>query len=614
MKRRDFLKTAGALSVMPKVTFGYSDSPIESTFPGSIMSASMSPSSGRLEVLQGQLPSDITGHIFMAEGIPLEEDHLSPNGRGALTRVDFSANGADFTRKMIDTPSAIMQEHATGLLDKFYLLGGTIYYSPNMGFMNYCNTAPNYMGDNRFALSYEGGIPFEFDATSLELVTPIGQVDEWRTSLPPIADFFTPDKWFFPQVRTTGHPFFDLHTGESFTINYGGNVGTTGTRNGFIRLIKWDMQGAFKAWNIVSREGDNAYLVATAHSMGVTRNHILVFETAARVETTRIIGTKIVTPQQHKTPVWIIRKSDLVEGRDHVVADYLELDFDTSDVMCNYDDHQGEISIYGQYLGAMDKSEPQFACERLYFGGRVPDNLAGYPVAPVDVGGLVRVRIQVTSSGAREINEDFRLMRDERLLWDMNDPAYRGHFQFPETFEHIYWAAIGYRPEHLVTRVADAYADYPNRMYQNHELPGHSIPSSLVHMDCRTMNLVDAYQFPDDCVMRTPQFMARLGTTGQDEGYIFTAVVRKSPTAGRGNGKEFWIFDAQDLTKGPVCILGHAALDFATTNHALWVPTIGPRPEQAYKADMASYFNSKLDKHSRQVKEIVQNHILPRFG
>ncbi len=614
MKRRDFLKTAGVLSAAPSLTFSSLSYGSNSDFPLSIMNGSLNASSGILEVITGELPEDIQGHILMAEGIPLEKNHLTPNGRGALTRLDFSSEKVSYTRKMINTPSAIMQQHSTGLLDKFNLLGGTVYYSSTMGFMNYCNTAPNYMGDNRFALSYEGGMPFEFDASSLELVTSIGNPDEWQSSLPPFLNFFTPKKWLFPQVRTTGHPFFDLEQGLCFTINYGGNIGATGVNDGFIKVIKWDLKGSLQSWNLVDRQGKNAYIKATSHSMGVTRNHILIFETAAFVEGGRIMGIKSVTPQQHNTPVWIIRKADLLSDQKDVIADYLELDFDTSDIMCNYDDWGDEITLYGQYLGAMDKSEQQFNWERLYFGDRVEAEVSGYPVAPVDVGGLVRARIKVNQNSAIEIKSDFRLLRDANTMWDLNDPAYRGHFQFPETFDHVYWAAIGYRPEHLVKRVADAYEDYPNRIYSNDTLPQSAKPSALIHMSCQDMSIEDQYQFPQDCVMRTPQFMNRPGSSAQDHGYIFTAVVRKYPSGPASNGKEFWIFDGKNLAQGPICILAHKDLEYATTNHALWVSNIGPRPQGAYKSNLADSFREKMSCHSRDVQTILNEKILPVFG
>lgn len=612
MKRRNFLKAASAAPLLPSLAFARTSLP-HSSYPETIMSASFKESSGTLELLEGYIPDDMFGHVIIAEGIPLEKNHLSPNGKGAVTRLDFSAGNINFLRKMINTPSSIMQDYVTGSLDKFKLLGGTIYQSTTMGYMNYCNTAPNYMGNNRFAFSYEGGVPFEFDATTLDLVTPIGEVDEWKSSLPPFVDFFTPKKQLFPQIRTTGHPFFDLHTEECFTINYGGNIGSIGLKDAYLKLLHWDLVGQLHSWNVIDRQGKNANIKATSHSLGITRNYILVFQTAARVEPLRILGSIAVSPQEHKTPVWVIRKSDLIGEPGNVVADYLELDFDTSDIMCDFDDSDGEVTLYGQYLGAMDKSEQLFDWERLYFGGRVDRKISGNPVAPVDVGGLVRTRIRVSDSHAIEIKQDFKVIRDETLLWDMNDPAYRGHFQFPEKFSHIYWSAIGYRPEHVSKRIADAYEDYPQRLYTNKTLPKEAIPSALVHMDCDSMTISDSYSFPDDCVMRTPQFMAREGSTAQDDGYIFTAVVRKYPE-GNSNGKEYWFFDAKDLAQGPIAKLAHPELNFATTNHALWVPSIGPRPMNVYKANYGDFLRKKMPMHSREVRRLIEQKLLPQFG
>ena len=128
------------------------------------------------------------------------------------------------------------------------------------------------------------------------------------------------------------------------------------------------------------------------------------------------------------------------------------------------------------------------------------------------------------------------------------------------------------------------------------------------------MSVTDAYQFPADCVMRTPQFMSKPNSYGQDEGYVFTAVVRKHPTNPSGNGKEIWLFDAQNLAQGPLAILGHPELNFATTNHALWVPSIGPRPMNAYKAQVAEFFTQRAPKHRRAVRQVIEQQILPRFG
>lgn len=88
MERRTFLKGLAGVTLVSGELFA-SPEVNHSLFPESIMRADFTASSGNLNLLYGQLPDDIMGHVFFAEGIPLEQDHLSPSGRGALTRLDF---------------------------------------------------------------------------------------------------------------------------------------------------------------------------------------------------------------------------------------------------------------------------------------------------------------------------------------------------------------------------------------------------------------------------------------------------------------------------------------------------------------------------------------------
>lgn len=589
-------------------------------FPEGIMHAGKTPTQGSLRVLEGQLPEDLWGHCLVAEGIPLETNHLSPAGLGALSRYDFSPQGVRFKRRLIDTPSALMQQASLGWFDRFRLMGGLLYLSPTLGFMNYCNTVPIPLGDGRFMLGFEGGEPYEFNPHSLELIGPVGHYNEWRSSLPDVASWFTPSRWLFQQVRTTAHPYWDQSNDCLYTINYGGNVGATGVGRGFVDLIEWDKQGPFKRWQVMGRDGQAAVINATTHTFGVTRNCILIVETAAQVEPFRLMGSQVIQPQTHRTPLWVIRRQDLKANRQQVIADYVELNFDTSDIVLDYDDHSGVIQLYGQYLGATDKSEPCYLGEALAFGGKVENAWAGYPVSPVDVGGLVKCAIQVTSDTAFVIPSLTQVLRDPECCWDMNDPAQRSQFQNPERLKHLYWSATGYRTQLVVQRMLDAYRDYPHRVFPADQLPQQDQPSCLMHLDCEAMHLSDSYQFPLDAILRSPQFMPKpsVGSgsqaESQDEGYIITWIVRKHPTAGMGTGKELWVFDAKNLHQGPLCVLGSDDLDFATTNHALWVGHLGTRDPGAYKVDLSSHFRSLKDQHSTPVQQQLEKEVIPRFS
>ncbi len=618
ISRRQWLEYAalGSGSTLLSSLLKADDLPFDTRFPASIMVGDLDESWGDLEVLSGTLPSDLFGHLFLMEGIPIEKNHFSVTGKGAITRFDFKSDGrVAFQRKMIKTPEVILQDHLDRGLDQFRLLGGVVYFSSTLGFMNYCNTVAIALGDNRFCMGYEGGTPFEFDAETLEVVTPIGTPSEWTTSLPAIAAGLSPKTWLFPQIRGTAHLYFDERTDETFMHNFGGNVGETG--KGFLRLIRWDKQGALQSKAVRGRDGKAAFLIATGHSLGVTRNHVIIFDTAARVEGGRIFGLRAIDPQKNQVRLWVVKREDMHKDRDWIVADSIVLNFDVSDVMVDYDDFDNVITMYGQYLSATDKSESMYAQEKLFFGGRVRDELGGYTIAPLDVGGFVRAAVQLTAEGLRDIPELFHVTRDKALTWDMNDPAYRGHFAFPNRFEHIYWCAVGYRPEHVVTRAAVAYKDYDKKVFSNETLPRKPIGSALLHQDCETMTIVDSFQFPSHMVMRTPQFMQKKGDTGTDQSHGYIACLVVVNTAFESNpsarGKELWIFDAKNLQQGPLCRLHHPSLNFATSNHAMWVPTIGRRPATAYRADVRAHYEERLAHHSSKVVAIVKKEIYPRF-
>ena len=618
ISRRKLLEIGmlGTGSILFPSLLSADETAFDSRFPASIMKGSLEDSSGQMQVFSGALPVDIYGHLMMMEGMPNEEDHFSVAGKGAITRFDFTDDGnVGFVRKLIKTPQVYLQDQLGSSRDQFRLLGGVIYLSPTLGFMNYCNTVPIAMGDNRFCMGFEGGTPFEFDASTLEVSTPVGTPDEWITSLPSIAAMLSPKRWLFPQVRGTAHAYFDDRTDEGFFHNYGGNVGESG--KGFLRVMKWDKKGKLISKNVIGRDGKAASLVATGHSFGITRNHIIIYDNSTRIEGSRILGLRTIEAQKNQIRIWVMKRAEFAKNQDWIAADTLILNFDASDVMVDYDDFDNVITFYAQYLSATDKSEPMYAREKLLFGGKVRPELGGYVIAPLDVGGVVRAAVQVTTQGLREIKEFFHVTTDPKLTWDMNDPAYRGAFYFPDRFEHIYWSAVGYRPEHVVVRAAEAYKNYPRRQLSNDALPREAIGSALLHQDCKTMEIVDSYSFPAHMVMRSPQFVQKKGDLGSDatNGYIACGVVVNTAfeTNPSARGKELWIFDAQNLKQGPLCRLHHPDLNFATTNHMLWTPSIGPRPADAYKADLRPFFEERLSQHSSQVVSIVKKEIYPRF-
>jgi hypothetical protein len=87
----------------------------------------------------------------------------------------------------------------------------------------------------------------------------------------------------------------------------------------------------------------------------------------------------------------------------------------------------------------------------------------------------------------------------------------------------------------------------------------------------------------------SPTFVPRRDSKGPRDGYIVCLAhsAESVPKPMNTSGEELWIFDAADITAGPLCRLGHPDLDFAFTVHSTWVPELRPSPRD-YRVSVAN--------------------------
>ncbi|MDJ0796909.1 MAG: carotenoid oxygenase family protein [Calothrix sp. MO_167.B12] len=205
--------------------------------PESVMTASRSELNNvELNLLDGQLPQDISGHVFViapvgsvdSGGLPYVDGTPIFNGDGMIYRFDFDKpQSARVTTKITTTPDyyADLATRPGSKYEKhrFRNLGmGRV--SLSLGLRNQLSTAFLAMKfsqqeSDRLLLNLDGGRPYEIDPQTLETVTPVGSNQEWR------AQAQTPLKFTFEPVLSTAHPVFDPYTKEVFTVNYGRSLG-----------------------------------------------------------------------------------------------------------------------------------------------------------------------------------------------------------------------------------------------------------------------------------------------------------------------------------------------------------------------------------------------------
>jgi carotenoid cleavage dioxygenase-like enzyme len=201
-----------------------------------------------LIVVSGALPADLLGHMFVVAPSGTNDHPFGSgtpllNGTGKVYRFDFNrradqpaAGEAFLSGKLTKTPcyyaDQITKEAAdhdegdsllTQLKEELYRFRdfGLARVSPRLGLYNQINTGLQpfrFANDtfDRLVVTWDVGRPYEIDPFTLDLLTPIGRLDDW-------IDPNDLGIWPFPFIFSTAHPVFDPVTRQDFyTVQYAG--------------------------------------------------------------------------------------------------------------------------------------------------------------------------------------------------------------------------------------------------------------------------------------------------------------------------------------------------------------------------------------------------------
>jgi carotenoid cleavage dioxygenase-like enzyme len=200
----------------------------------------------KLEI-EGDLPEDIQGHVFIVTpvgsvnsgGLPYPDGNSWLNGDGMVYRLDFDRKGEVRFKSRLVKPPCHYADKATQPGTKYakyqFSNYGILRFSPFLGSRNELSTGFMPMkfsqdeGD-RLLVTYDAGRPYEIDMETLEVVTPIGSNAEWRRGAISLNYPLKP-------VFSTAHPGFDTYTKEMFTVNYGRSLGSFFETIPFIRKL-----------------------------------------------------------------------------------------------------------------------------------------------------------------------------------------------------------------------------------------------------------------------------------------------------------------------------------------------------------------------------------------
>jgi len=570
---------------------------LEDRIPRSLMSSEGLELDIDLTVLAGELPDDLAGHAFLVHPIPLGGGSPLFVGEGVVVRLDFEPDRVALKSRMLRSPCYYADQATLGGSDGF----STVSFSRmswSLGMRAFLNTALQPMGE-RLVVTSDASRPWELDPVRLELVTPVGRQDEWATALPSWIESFT--SWPFPLVMSTAHPAWDHEAEALYSVAYGMSVLGSAT---YTHLVRWDGSSDLDVFELVDEDGAVVEITQAVHQIGVSRNFVVLDDTAFVVELEKAWDDTAMREQSPDTILYVVKKSDLTGGGT-VKAHTLLIPRESVHFLVDFDDSDGLVIHLAHNPGADASEVVQDGDERADTGDAVSSELHGLPVAPTDLGCVGRYVVDTASMTLRESTVSY----DEAFWGGPALVTWRGS-ETPERHEKLWWASVGLHGENRVQRIEDAYADHPYREVALSDLP--SAPAGLCCVDTTTLEVVDRYEAPVGRQLLSPVFVPRVGSTESDDGYLVVTMISDDGDTEGSSGDEFWIFDARDLAQGPLARLGHAALDLPFTLHTTWMPTIAER-SASYKVSVRDDLWPQVSELDLELQTLFELHVYPPF-
>ncbi len=575
-----------------------------------------------MNVIYGKIPTDCEGHAFWL--VPTPQKGAVPwfNGYAQLYRLDFHNEGIHLKSEQFRTPSVICDlkineqpwwTHITKKLYKykFYNLGGLARLSPRLGVQNQCNTALQAFKDPdndswRMFATVDSGRPFEFDLTTLKPVTPIGKREEWEplkvNGIPCVGDIKIP--WIFPMHMSGAHTAYDENTGEVFIINCIFEIPKVIEPDAYIHI--WDGQGSFNRTQIIdARTNEPIVIKQSTHQIAITKNYVVIIDTAFRIEYLRMLFPKVAaTPQSASNQVWLVPRAEL--QNDQAIAKHIEIPRECVHFYADYEDHNGEsLTLHTVLASGHDVSEWLQRCDKRWptFFEPISSYFYGSPPGVYDEQGFGKYEINA-KTGKQKGNGDYCLFKE---FWGVALPTYQGiQGTSPTQFQNIWVNYGGYIGDITPRRLVKLYGDHDFRSVDVDDLPDWK-ESGILRWSPVDMKVKDSWPIERGFTVNTPIYVPKKGQTNELEGYIVAMIT--TPT-----GSQFWIWEAGNLARGPITKLSHKKVKFAFALHSAWVPSIAPRAAN-YKVDIRQDMDIHDSKYSLPdwIKEIFENNIYPEF-
>ena len=443
------------------------------------------------------------------------------------------------------------------------------------------------------------------------------------------------------------------HFSESTRIGFFEGLKDRFVKDDEVRLIRWDGTPDLKKWR-VRCDGKDISITQNMHQIGITEDYIILSNSSLKINLSLMFNylwpqyphleeklrKLLSSPMIPSSELYFIKRSDLKSGDEVVSAVKAIIPLETVHFSANYANPNNEITVMTAHNTANCPAEwIRYFDKRLVDGQPVnPDHLSYLSAGQMDVGRMGRMVFDAETGELLEHKSNV-LFKKGKIedpneigphTWGVGLYSFRGYEELiPRVREikNIYWQIFGLDRNFLTEFIYELYKDYPNRVASVEEverLTRQGVPIGLARVDHseEEMDIKDFYLFEEDHHMRSIQFIPneeRNASVDEDmDGYILCTIKAPDP-ANKGHYlSQVWMWDATNLSKGPVCKLAHDKFYFAYTFHSVWTPEAeftNPKDQIDIIDDIDDMVKLIINSGKQvKVEEFMDKYVYPHFA
>lgn len=409
-----------------------------------------------------------------------------------------------------------------------------------------------------------------------------------------------------------------------------------------VSILKWSGKGKLQSWNIVTAKGKNLVIHQTMHQTALSKDFIILVDSSLKFALdimtnmpfpkypllNNIIRWCVAKAMEPNTPLYLVKRADLVEGVTDVKARKVMVDLETVHYSVEYENPNNDITIYTSHNAASCAAEWVRPYDTLGIDPTKPvlENTIGLMASgEMDIGragkfvingntGVKQAAVKIWQKGF-EGDETTQLKEAHTWAVGLNTFRDMASADTPTNqIPYIFWQSYGLDYRLLTTFIRKMYGKYQHRkipVKKMLEYTKKGVPFCLSRMNTATMEFEDWFHFEMNQNLRSLQFVPKKNASPilppELNGYILCTMVNGTEDLVADEyTREVWFFDAANLKQGPVCKMAHDALQFAFTIHSVWIADCEPSPAD-YIVDPIEDYTEVLNRFTNlEKKELLE--------